>query len=118
MAFPVIGAAYALQVNGLPEGGYAALLAYTTSQVLPDPLPVGAQRMGHKKPFLLYSGRLALLPVNSDYFPHLETPTRGIIGYAPRALRAALKDTAIDLMRRRPEAIERLGPLWPGKRTR
>ncbi len=119
-------AAYVLQVSGVPAGGYAALMAYTTSQLLPDPLPVGVRRfdvlearqLGHKKAFLLYSGRLALVPVNSDYFPHLETPTHGIIGHAPIALRASLKDAAIELTRRRPEAIERLGPLWPGKQPR
>jgi hypothetical protein len=62
---------YIMGVIRVTAGSYAALVAYTTSQTMQDPLPIGVLRfnkteaisMGHNRPFLLYSGRLGHLPV-------------------------------------------------------
>jgi len=117
-------AAYVMAVTDVPAtGGYATLVAYTTSQMQTDPLPLGilrfdqqaAQRMGHKKPFLLNTGRIAYVPLDAAYFPYLSRPDHGVIGHAPKDTRAAITEAAKTFFKR-PEAIERLGPLWPKSR--
>ncbi len=117
-------AAYIMAVTGIPAtGGYAALVAYTTSQTLPDPLPLGilrfdeqaAKRMGHKKPFLLNPGRIAYVPIDAAYFPYLNRPGHGVIGHASKSTQAAITEATKSFLKR-PEAIERSGPLWPKPR--
>jgi hypothetical protein len=55
---------------------------------------------------------MALLPITSEWFPDLKAADRGIVGRTPERLRLELEKAATDLFRRRPELIERLGPLW------
>lgn len=107
------------------ERGDAALLAYTTSQPwIGRRRPPGirefdretAAGMGHGRAFVLDLRRMAALPVTAVWFPDLHTEDRGIVGRAPERLRVELETAATDLFRRRPEVIERLGPLWPGRR--
>lgn len=111
-------ATYTMAVTGVPGVGPVALVAYTTSQV-PDPpyrqgiMHFGAARaaqMGHNKPFLLNTGRVAALPVNSAYFPFLGQPDNGVIGTAPKTLQEAIARLATDIRTKRPELTETLGP--------
>jgi hypothetical protein len=69
--------------------------------------------MGQRKPFVLNPRRLAYVPINKEFFPQLNEPDRGVVGHASKGLQEAVKQDVIDLMERRPEAIERLGPLRP-----
>jgi len=115
---------YTMGVSGVAGGGYAAVVAYTTSQTLPDPLPLGvlrfemteAARMGHNRPFVLHSGRLGHLPAKPNYFPRLDNPSHGVIGRALDSRQMTTAWAAVDLLKRRPEAIEHLGPPTLGKR--
>jgi hypothetical protein len=107
-----------MAVTGVPQVGYVALAAYTTSRVPPFPRPQGilyfdrkkAADMGHNKPFLLNPGRIAQLPINSVYFPLLNQPDCGVLGYAPKAVRDTIERTAKEIRTKRPEAVEVLGP--------
>jgi hypothetical protein len=118
-------AVYVMAVTPLPGTGHAAFVAYTTSKVLSG-RPQGALRfdklqaaqMGHARPFLLHAGRIAALPINSAYFPYLDQPGHGVIGRAPKSVQAAITEASKGLMMRRPESFERLGPLWPGQRSK
>jgi hypothetical protein len=99
-------------------------LAYTTSQPWSGPKPPGiyaydrdaAAKMGHDRPFTLDLRRLAAVPVTAEWFPDLTAPHRGVVGQAPEQVRMELEAATKDLFRRRPEIIERLGSLWPGRR--
>jgi hypothetical protein len=57
--------------------------------------------------------RLAYIPVTQEWFPLLDQPGGGIQGRAPNRWERQFKRTAEELLTRRPEIIERLGPLWP-----
>jgi hypothetical protein len=113
-----------MAVSDVAGVGLAAFVAYTTSQIQPDPLPQSvirfdaplAAEMGHAKPFLLNVGRIAAIPINSAYFPYLDQPGRGVIGRAPKSVQTAIQEAAKDILTRRPEVVERLGPLWPKPR--
>jgi hypothetical protein len=75
-----------------------------------------AAGMGHGRAFVLHLRRMTAPPVTVAWFPDLHVADRGIVGRAPERLRLELETAATDLFRRRPEIIERLGPLWPGGR--
>jgi hypothetical protein len=75
-----------------------------------------AATMGQGRRFMLDLRRLAALHLTSEWFPDLDRAGHGIVGRAPGRLRMELEAAAIDLFRRRPEIIERLGPGWPGRR--
>jgi hypothetical protein len=105
--------------------GSAAFVSYTTSQPWTGGRkPAGvhefgreaAAAMGQSRPFTLDLRRMAAVPITTEWFPDLNTPHRGIVGRAHERLRVELEAAAKDLFRRRPEIIERLGPLWPGGR--
>jgi hypothetical protein len=72
--------------------------------------------MGHGRAFVLELRRMAALPVTVAWFPDLHAADRGFVGRAPERLRVELEAAATDFFRRRPEVIERLGPLWPSRR--
>jgi hypothetical protein len=57
--------------------------------------------------------RLAYVPVTPDWFPQLGQPGSVIQGHAPNALQRQLMQIAAELLTRRGELVERLGPLWP-----
>lgn len=107
-----------MAVTGVPNVGDVALVAYTTSQIPTAPLPQGilhfgaqqAAKMGHNKPFLLNPGRIAPLPINSAYFPFLDQPDQGVLGYASKPVQETIARAATEIRTRRPEAIEVLGP--------
>jgi hypothetical protein len=89
-----------LSTNSSPAN--AVFLAYTTSQPWTGPRPFG-----------LYAfDREAAVPVTVEWFPNLNTASHGTIGRAPEKLRIILESAAKQLFSRRPENIERLGPLW------
>ena len=102
----------------------AVFLAYTTSQLWHDPKPFGltafnrdeAAGMGQSRPFTLDLRRLAAVWATPEWFPDIGTPSCGVVGRAPQRLRVQIEATAKDLLRRHPDLIERLGPLWPGSR--
>jgi hypothetical protein len=106
------------------DHGSAIFLAYTTSRLWEGPRPFGvhsfdrqaAAAMGQSRSFTLDLRRMALVPATEEWFPDLASANRGIVGHAPERIRAELEVTTKDLARRRPELIERLGPLWPGRR--
>ena len=102
--------------------GGTVFLAYTTSQLwTANVKPLGlytfdraeAATMGQPRPFTLDLRRLAIVPATIEWFPQIETPSRGVVGRATQQLREMLEAVAKDILRRRPDIIERLGPLWP-----
>ncbi len=107
-----------MAVSGVPGIGPVAFVAYTTSQVPDPPYPQGvmhfdaekAVQMGHNKAFMLNTGRVAVLPINSAYFPFLARPDHGVIGTAPKTLQEAIARMATEIRTKRPELIETLGP--------
>ena len=110
---------YTLAVAAV-AGRYAAMVAYTTSQLSGGPLPLGvvaftaerAAALGQTRAFLLDLRRLAYLPLTSLWFPSLDGLDGGILGRAPKGLRDQLNTTVAELARRRPEMLSRTGPLW------
>jgi hypothetical protein len=105
-------------VTGVPNVGYAALVAYTTSRIPRPPLPQGilhfgaqeAAKMGHRKPFLLNPGLMAHLPVNSAYFPFLDQSDQGVLGHASKSVQKTIARTAKEIRTKRPEAFKIRGP--------
>ncbi len=121
--------AYILVVNGTVRPGkhpaLSALVAYTTSQPWPYPsYPLGvhgfdrqaAKDVGQARAFVLDLRRLAFLPVALDWFPRLDQPGAGVEGRLPKRQQRAFWRDAEELLTRRSDAIERLGPLWPAGR--
>ena len=100
-------------------------LAFTTSQLWTGPKPSGvygvdrdaAAGMGQSRPFTLDLRRLANVPVTAEWFPDLEAPAHGIVGRAPERLRLVYEAAIIELARRNPQNIERLGPRLPDGET-
>jgi len=60
--------------------------------------------------------RLAAVPVTSEWFPRLDQPGGGVQGHIPKKQQQLYLQVVEDLLTRRPELIERLGPGWPGER--
>jgi hypothetical protein len=112
----------ALNVGG--ERVDTVWLAYTTSQPWIGLKPPGihsvdretAAGVGQSRPFTLDLRRIAVVPVTVDWFPDLDAPGHGIVGRAPARLRAVYETALIELARRYPQNIERLGPLTPKPR--
>jgi hypothetical protein len=110
-----------MAVTGIPDGRQFAIVAYTTSQIPPPPLPKGiihvaakqAASMGHNKPFLLNPGRIAAVPITSAYFPYLDQPDRGVIGQASQGLQNVITKEFKEIVAKRRESLEQLGPSWP-----
>jgi len=100
-------------------------LAFTTSQLWTGPKPSGvysvdrdaAAGMGQPRPFTLDLRGMANVPVTAEWFPDLETPAHGIVGRAPERLRLVYEAAIIELARRHPQNIERLGPRLPDRRN-
>ncbi len=115
--------AYTLAVSGVAGGSLlSALCAYTTSQPWPGgAIPLGvrafdrqeAAGLGQARPFVMDLRRLAFVPIAPAWFPQLDTPGAGIQGHATKALQRSLMQTTTELLIRRSELVERLGPLWP-----
>jgi hypothetical protein len=100
---------------------FSTLVAYTTSQAwMQAARPPGlfvfdqqtAASFGQARAFVLDLRRLAFLPITPSWFPWLDEPG-GIQGRASPHWQQQLKQAAEALLARRPELIERLGPLWP-----
>jgi hypothetical protein len=95
------------------------LMAYSSSQPWPaaTPLPPGvrifeaaeAARL-NQRPFVLYLNRLARLPLTPEWFPELSEPSQGVVAVAPAVLRDQLLKTMMELMQRRRDLIQKLGP--------
>jgi hypothetical protein len=106
------------------EHGLVLFAAYTSSQPWRGPRPPGlyvfdqpcAAAMGQGRAFTLDLRRIAALRLIPEWLPDLDRAGHGIVGRAPDKLRAELEAVTIELFRRRPETIERLGPGWPGRR--
>lgn len=94
------------------------VLAYTTSQSWTGTKPFGlhsfnqdtAASMGQARAFTLDLRRLAIVPATVEWFPELLSRGHGIVGRAPERLRLKLEADMRELVRRRPESIEKLGP--------
>ena len=119
--------AYALVVSDPASGTPGALLAaYTTSRPWPANIasPLGVFRfnrqeaatLGQARAFVLDARRIAYVPITPEWFPRLGDPGLGVQGRAPKALQRSIWTVAEDLLTRHAELVERLGPLWPGKR--
>jgi len=118
--------AYVLRLTGDAEGNQSVIAAYTTSKPWVGALPPGvfqigrdtAATMGQARAFVIDARRLAIVPLTAQWFPRLDQPRTGILGRAPKALRRQIEAAAIELLRRRPETVERLGPVWnpPGRK--
>ena len=114
---------YVARVLGAPSPiGLVALVAYTTSQPWssatrpPGVFPFNRQdaaTFGQARPFVLDLRRLALMPVESAWFPWMDRAGSGIQGRASAYWQQRFNQTVEDFITRRPEIIERLGPLWP-----
>ncbi len=99
----------------------AVFLAYSTSQPWEGPPPLGiyvfdretAKGMGQSRPFTLDLRRMAAVPVTAEWFPDLNTATRGKVGRVSESLRVTLEAAVKQLFSRHSANIERLGPLWP-----
>ncbi len=108
-----------MAVTGVPSGGFAAVVAYSTSQIPEKPWPEGlmpfgqkqAEAMGHSKPFILNPGRVAAVPINSAYFPYFAQSDHGVVGRASPGLQEAIAKMFKEIFRR--DAYEKLGPSWP-----
>jgi hypothetical protein len=120
---------YTVAVFGATSPGaghdFSALVAYTTSQPWTQAVcPPGvfvfdrqtAVGFGQARAFVLDLRRLAFVPITPAWFPWLDQPGGDIQGRASAHWQQQLKQTAENLLTRRPEVIERLGPLWPGGR--
>ncbi len=107
---------------GLPQGGFAAILAYTTSSGLnfPGRQPLGlhsfspaeAAALGQGSAFRLDLKRLAFLPLAPTWFPDLPLANQGVLGRATKAQRQALQASLDDVLKRGGGLVQRLGPLW------
>jgi hypothetical protein len=109
--------------SGASYGMIGAITAYTTSQPWQhESKPSGivvfdraeASKLGQDRAFVLDLRRLAYLPVTPIWFPYLGQPGDGIVGRAAKPQQRQLMQIAEGLLTRRPEIVERLGPLWPG----
>ena len=118
---------YALAVAGSvnPPVAFTALIAYTMSQPWTQPTrPLGlfvfdrrtAADLGQGRAFVMDLRRLAAVPVTSAWFPRLDQPGGGVQGHMPKHRQRQYLRVVEDLLTRRPELVERLGPLWPGTR--
>lgn len=111
---------------GLPHIGYClgvrpplALVAYAASVPWPPgiPLPFGVRLFGleqanalnQRRPFRLHLNRQARLPLTTDWFPKLGTPSQGVVAVAPQRLRQDLFEAALELERRHRLNVGRLG---------
>jgi hypothetical protein len=120
--------AYCLAITGashnVAERGFTAIMAYTTSRPWPSPAsPLGvfafdkrqAAELGQTREFVMDLRRIAALPVTPTWFPRLHEGGRGIQGRMPKKRQLAYARIAGDLLTRRGELVERLGPDWPGR---
>jgi hypothetical protein len=117
--------AYTLGISGTAD--FTALVAYTSSQPWPEPTrPPGvfvfdqpaAAGLGQARAFVMDLRRLAAVPVTPAWFPRLGQPGGGVLGHMPKHRQRQYLDIAEQLLTRRPDLIERLGPLWPGQSRR
>jgi hypothetical protein len=96
------------------------VLAYTTSQPWPSPvpLPAGARvfsvaeavRLNQTRAFLMRLDVLARLPLTSAWFPDLDRGANAMIAVAPAPLQEELTKFAMNLARRRRDLIQIRGP--------
>jgi len=116
---------YVLAVSGVPPVTITALVAFTTSQPWTSPSrPLGlfvfdrqaAVALGQGRAFVMDLRRLAAVPVTSEWFPRLDQVGGGAQGHIPKRQQRLYLQVVEDLLTRRPELIERLGPNWPGGR--
>jgi len=110
--------AYTLAVSGV-GGEFSAWMAYTTSRSWQGAVPQGvrvfdlleAKSLGHRRAFVLDFRCVAYMPVTVKWFPQLDTPSRGILGRAPKALRHELQGLVTELFAQHSEIVERRGPI-------
>jgi len=98
-----------------------AIVAYTTTSkiLLEGPRRKGvtivsdqnAEKLGQKR-FAIDARRLAFLPINEQFFPEINSPTRGVRGNAGQTLRAHIERSIADLLHE-PQLMEILGPKRP-----
>jgi hypothetical protein len=120
---PHISFVLAVSGVGSAPNTYAVMAAYTTSQPWPvqQGVPKGvfsidAQRaaaMGQQRAFTIDARRIAFVSLTSDWFPDLGRPGAGKVGSAPKSLFQQVMNATNELLRRHPDVVERLGPLWP-----
>ena len=111
--------AYTLAVATV-GAGYGVMTAYTTSQTWAGALPHGvitfdsteAASLGQARAFVLDLRRLAYLPLTAAWFPRAGEKNLGVLGRAPKLLRDRVNAMATELAKRRPETLNRSGPLW------
>jgi hypothetical protein len=72
-----------------------------------------AATFGQARAFVLDLRRLALLPVTATWFPWQDQADGGVQGRASAYWQQRFNQMVEDFIVRRPEIIERLGPLLP-----
>ena len=96
-----------------------AIVAYSSSRAWPSDAkrPQGIRSFGtseaarlKQRPFVLYLNRIARLPLTPQWFPELSMPAQGVVAVADPALREELLSAMKELVERRRELIQRLGP--------
>ena len=121
--------AYVLAVSSPTATGrgdaISCLVGYTTSQPWLSPArPLGvfvfdrqaATGLGQTRGFVMDLRRLAAVPVTRAWFPRLDETGGGVRGHMPKRQQLQYLQVVEELLTRRSEIIERLGPLWPADR--
>ena len=76
--------------------------------------PSMAQKM-NQTGFVMDARKVAFIPVNRAFFPHLAEPDKGIIYTAAERFHQLVQNTLVKLAKR-PELVVKLGPDLPGLR--
>ena len=115
---------YISRLAQLPNGTIVATCVYTTSRPWnrSEKPPIGIIPIGgefaaqlEQRPFVIDARRIAYVPINLDFFRHLNTPTHGILKKkAPLRLQEAVLNVMADVSKR-PEYKIELGPYRPIK---
>ena len=71
-----------------------------------------AASLGQTRAFVLDLRRLAYLPLTVAWFPRSGEDGAGVLGHAPKAGRDWVNAMVTELVKRRPETLNRSGPLW------
>jgi hypothetical protein len=113
------------QIHGKPH--LTVMAIYTTTaawetgvRLPPGVIPVDAeiaQKM-RQKSFVMDARKVAFVPANPKFFPRLDLPDKGIIHTASRGFHERVQNTLLELARRPPELVVKLGPDAPGASSR
>jgi hypothetical protein len=101
---------YVLDIRQLEDSAYiTVVLLYTTTAPLTEgaQLPLGviavdaalAKRM-KQRPFFLDARKIAAIPANTEFFPRLQKPGKGIIDTASSTFHNQVQNTVAEIVKR------------------